>query len=669
MAAKSKTIKTELFYRSLTFERGAIDEAKRTVEMSCSSELAVERWFGFEILDHAPESVDLSRLNAGGALLVMHDMRDQIGVVESASVKDRKLRAVVRFGKSARAEEIFQDVKDGIRRLVSIGYRIHKMVTDKVEEGVETLRATNWEPYEVSLVPVPADPSVGVGRSEAAANRNFDTTVEAKEVISDQSSVISSRAAATIPKDNMLRSKLLLDPTATAGGGGATTTTPAAATAAATIDLDGARAGGRNDGMKVAAEIFALGRQFNCPAEALTHLNEGKTPEQFRKWILENKFSAKPIAAPNSDELRQLGDVGMSNTEVKRWSLVRALNRMANHLPVDGLEKEASDAVAKLCGRSAAGLFIPNEIVHGTRDQRETMMLVDQIGALRRDLAKGTGNLGGYTVQTDVLGSSLIELLRNMMVCFELGARKLGGLVGDVAIPSQSGGATAYWVAENAKATSSNLTFGQVGLSPHRLSAVTALGKMLLAQSSVDVEGLVREDLARVLAIAIDLAGLAGTGANGQPLGVIPTPGIGSITFGAAATWAKILDFETQVANANALLGSLAYVTSPSARAKLKAAAKIGTTFPNFIWEKGSKPGEGEVNGYRAVATNQIAGSKMVYGNWSDLIIADWIGMDVVVDPYTLADQHQIKVTINMLADVGVRHVGSFCTSTDSAAQ
>lgn len=652
MAKPSKTIKTGLMFRSLTFERGAIDEAKRTVEMSCSSELAVERWFGFEILDHSPESCDLSRMNGGGALLVNHRLEDQVGVVESASIKDRKLRAVVRFGKSARAEEVFQDVKDGIRRLVSIGYSVHKLVLDKVEEGVETLRAVQWEPYEVSLVPVPADPTVGVGRSEEAS-RQFETVVERP----------AEAPTPAKPQDtNMFNRSIVMAPAEAGSAAGG-----APAPAATTPDPETARTAGRTDGMRVAGEIFALGRQFDCQAEALTHLNEGKTPEQFRKWILENKFAAKPIQQPTADEIRQLGDIGMSGKEVKRWSLVRALNRLANHQPVDGLEKDASDAVAKLCGRSATGFFIPNEIVHGTREQREMALVAEILG--RRDLAKGTGNLGGYTVQTDVLGSSLIELLRNLTVCYELGARKLGGLVGDVAIPSQNGGATAYWVAENAKTTSSNLTFGQVGLSPHRLSAVTALGKMLLAQSSVDVEGLVREDFARVLAIAIDLAGLAGTGAGGQPTGILATPGIGSVTFGAAATWAKIIDFETQVSNANALLGSLAYVADPSTRAKLKASPKVGSTYPVFIWEKGSKPGEGEVNGYRAIATKQMAGSKMLFGNWADLVIADWIGMDVVVDPYTLADQHQIKVTINMLADIGVRHVGSFCASTDSAAQ
>jgi hypothetical protein len=147
------------------------------------------------------------------------------------------------------------------------------------------------------------------------------------------------------------------------------------------------------------------------------------------------------------------------------------------------------------------------------------------------------------------------------------------------------------------------------------------------------------------------------------------TAGTGSVHFGAAATYAKVVDFETQVANANALAGSLAYVSTPNTRAKLKLLPKVGTTFPVFVWEKGSKSGEGDVNGYRALASKQITGDKMIFGNWPDLIIADWIGMDVVVDPYTLADQHQIKVTINMLADVAIRHLGSFTSSDDSAAQ
>jgi HK97 family phage major capsid protein/HK97 family phage prohead protease len=625
-------IETPVMRRDMTLERGTINDEKRTVELSFSSELPVERWFGYEILDHTKDSVDLSRLNGGGALLVDHDTRDQVGVVEAANITDRKGKATVRFGQSARAKEIFTDVKDGIRTLVSVGYRIRKMVTDKIDEGVETLRAVDWMPYEISLVSVPADPSVGVGRA-GDFKPQFLTLIESSET-----------------EHKTMKRNILFDaaPAATspAGGGGAAssaTTAAAAATPAA-----GTRTAA--DERRIMGEMLAIGRQFDAMKEAEQFIADGKTPEELRKHILENKFSAKP--------LKTSPDVGMSRTEVKRWSLVRGLRMISNKKPVDGLEREVNEEMEKLCGRSTEGIYIPNEVVHGHPDDR------------MRDLAAtGGGPTGGYTVQTDVLGGSLIELLRNMMITFSLGARKLGGLVGNVAIPSQSGGATAYWVAENAQTTSSNPTFGQIGLTPHRLSAVTALGKMLLAQSSVDVEGLVREDLARVLAIAIDLAALAGAGNNDEPLGIVNTPGVGSVSFGAAATWAKILDFETQVSNANALLGNLAYASTPATRAKLKAAAKIGSTFPVFMWEKGAAPGEGEINSYRAVATKQIAGDLMIFGNWSDLIIADWIGMDVVVDPYTLADKHQVKTTINMLADVAVRHLGSFAVSSDSAAQ
>src|SRR5690606_30659300 len=120
-------------------------ENARTVPLSFSSEAPVGRWFGEEILDHSSSSVRLGRLNNGGALLMDHDRNDQIGVVESAKIdKDRKGRAIVRFGRSARAQEIFQDVLDGIRRLVSVGYRIHKTETETRSGGVEIVRVVDW---------------------------------------------------------------------------------------------------------------------------------------------------------------------------------------------------------------------------------------------------------------------------------------------------------------------------------------------------------------------------------------------------------------------------------------------------------------------------------------------------------------------------------------------
>lgn len=163
----SKTIKPGTkAERGFLVERAAVDEEARTIELSFSSEEPYERCWGTEVLDHGKKSVRLGRLKAGGPLLCDHDARDHVGVIESVRIDgDLVGRAVVRFGKSARAEEVWQDVKDGIRRNVSVGYVIHKaQLVETGDDTTDTFRVTDWEPYEVSLVSVPADATVGVGR-------------------------------------------------------------------------------------------------------------------------------------------------------------------------------------------------------------------------------------------------------------------------------------------------------------------------------------------------------------------------------------------------------------------------------------------------------------------------------------------------------------------------
>ena len=147
-----KQLKTGDLHRSFTLDRSAIDEDARTVNLSFSSDMPIERWFGMEVLDHSPKSVNLERLNGGAPLLMDHDTSDQIGRVESASVDGKRGTAVVRFSKSARAHEIFTDVMDGIRQNVSVGYRINEMELDesRSEDEMETYVAKNWSPFERS---------------------------------------------------------------------------------------------------------------------------------------------------------------------------------------------------------------------------------------------------------------------------------------------------------------------------------------------------------------------------------------------------------------------------------------------------------------------------------------------------------------------------------------
>jgi hypothetical protein len=270
-----------------------------------------------------------------------------------------------------------------------------------------------------------------------------------------------------------------------------------------------------------------------------------------------------------------------------------------------------------------------------------------------RDLNVTAATQGGNFIQTTVQ-TPIVEILRNKMVTQRAGIQMMAGLQGNIAIPRQTGAATAYCIAEQAALTKSTQVIQQIAMTPHRVGAWNSYSKQLMLQSSVDVENFVRDDMMKVLA------------------GIKGTTGIGAMTFGGAATWAKVLEFETALAIANADIGRMAYIVSPDVRAKWKAIPKVvASVYPIFLWETSVKwpDAEGEVNGYRTYSTNQIDASNAAFGNWEDAIFGMWGGLDIVVDPYTNAQTATINVTINAYVDNAVRHAASFAWSTDSAAQ
>lgn len=354
------------------------------------------------------------------------------------------------------------------------------------------------------------------------------------------------------------------------------------------------------------------------------------------------------------------GRIGMEERDLQRYSLIRAIRAAVNHdWRGAELEREASEATAKLLGIEPRGFYVPQDWLE------------------RRDLVKGTPSAGGYLVSTDLLSQSFIELLRNRMMVQRAGATILGGLVGDVAIPKQTGGATAYWVAESGAPTESQQTVGQVALSPKTVGAYTEISRKLLKQSSIDVEAFVRRDLATVLALAIDYAALHGSGASNQPTGIAATSGIGSVAGGvngAAPTWANIVQLETEVAVDNADIGALAYMTNAKVRGKLKATPRTATYGDIMVWEGNNAT---PLNGYPAYVTNQVRSdldkgtsvgicSAIFFGNWADLIIGMWGGLDILVNPYSGDTSGTVRVTALQDVDVAVRHPESFAAMLDA---
>lgn len=607
--------------------RAAVDEEARTVEVAFSSEEPVERYWGVEVLDHSPDSVDLGRLADGRApVLVNHRLDDQVGVIERAWIDRRARRgyALLRLSRSTRGEEILRDLADGIRSQVSVGYAVRRAVLEETsDDGGDVYRVTDWQPLEVSIVSLAADPTVGVGRG--ADGETFETVLE-----------VPARAPES---------------------GGSVMTRGAAGAAGERVEVVETPADRREANR--AAEIMTVAERWGCREEGLEAIARGRPAAEFKGWVLEHKVPrGEPLETPVSG-------IGMGGRELARYSLRRAI-LAAERRDWHGaeLELEASRAVEKALGRQARGFFVPWDVL----SQRI------EVPGLAARAAVAKGGSGGNLVATDLAPEAFIERLRNRMQVRAAGATVLPGLVGDVAIPRRTGSATAAWVDEGAGSGDTPQVYDQVTLAPKTVRSRSDMTRKMLLQGTPAIEQLTRDDLAQELALAIDRAALHGSGSAPEPRGVANVVGIGSVAVGAnggAPTWDHVVGLETEVAADNADDGSLAYITNSKVRGKLKRTEKAATT-GQFVWGDAL---EATLNGYRALVSNQVRSdiskgsgsnlSAMFFGNWADLLIGEWGTLDVLAEAVTLADSGGIAVRAFMDVDVAVRHPESFSLASD----
>lgn len=607
--------------RFAVFERETVNTENRTVEVAFSSEEPVKRWFGDEVLSHAPGACDLSRLNDGGAVLFNHAWDKHIGVIERAWIdSDKKGRALIRFGNSARAAEKWQDVQDGILRHISVGYRVNDMALDNPEAD-EDYRyiVTSWEPYEISFVTVPADTTVGVGRSNTPEVTQLPVEPETQN-------------PEPIEKGNRNMDK--------------TQNKPAVVPAEPT---DTAERGMQAERSRV-SELLAIGRAYAAHGgidAAEKVIASGGNEANLRAVIMENMKTPTTVTSDS---------IGMNATEKREFSLLRAMEAAATgKWEKAGLEREVSAELEKQHGRSATGFFVPTDL-------------------MARAYSKGNAANGGNTIATDFRDDLFIDLLRNRLATAQLGATVLDGLVGDITIPKQLTGNSVTWVDENGQASDSNATFGQIGLKPKTVTANTELSRKFMLQSSLSAEQFARNELLQAMMLGIDLAAINGSGTSNQPTGILNTSGIGAVaigTNGGALNWQHIVALETSIAAANADLGNLAYLTNTKVRGALKTTLK-SEGVSGYIWQDGDTP----LNGYRCAVSNQVpsnltkgsaAGkcSPLIFGNWADLMIAHWGVLDVIVDPYTKGKQGAVVITVLQDVDIAVRNAESFAAVKD----
>jgi HK97 family phage major capsid protein len=611
-------------FRMAYWDKRSIDEEKRTVELSFASEETLvprsDPYEGryYEKLGLREGEMDLEFIGSGRApLLLDHDRSQMIGKVISVGVSGGRARALVKVSRSAMGNEVWNDIIDGIRENVSVGYYVKSFVEEGREDDVPILRANDWYPFEISMVSVPADMSVGVGRSEVQPEEvKTETEIEEKQEIAENLHERSIEMA----DENKVNE----------------------------IDVDAVKREAAKEEKARVREISKLGAKHDMADKAEEAIENGESIDAFRKFVLDNMQFKSDRSNPQP-QVREQADLGLTDKEAQRFSIVKAIRLAANPNDArirkeasfeEAVTHEAAEYLKQATGRSAKGIVIPTDI-------------------LKRDLTAGGTGTGAELVGTDHLGGSFIDALRRRTVVMGLGTQMLTNLQGDVSIPKQTGVSTASFIdPENSASSNQDTAFttGEVNLVPRTLGANIGFSRQLMMQSDPSVEALVQNDLARQIAIAIDNAAFYGTNANGQPQGIIQVAeALTDYSQNGSPTYQNVIDLEAAV-RADDVEGTGVYVTNATVRGRLKGQS-VDTGSGIFVCSP-----DDMVNGHSLVVTNHIPTTlnDLFYGVFEHLVIGMWGGLDLIVDPYTGATSGAVRITALQSIDIKQRHSEAF---------
>ena len=601
-------VEEERFDRSTLAYRAAevigSDDKSRRVRMSLSSEEPVERSFGMEVLEHTEEAIDLSRLASGHApLLLDHDMTKQIGVVETTSLDkaERKLRAVVRFGNSALAREVYDDVKDGIRSNVSIGYVVRNMEAKNDRSG--TVSVNSWQPYEASIVSVPADAGVGVNR-----NAEFVETIEVKKDIE----------MTEVNKDE--------------------------------IRLEATEAAKR-EFQKTAQEITALAVKHNKRDLADKAIADGMSVDQFRGMLLE--------ALPTGKALEQsAGAVDMSEKEVRNYSFMKAVRGLVNGSGLNGLELEVSDEIARKNGKEARGFYAPDSFWAGKRD---LIAGTDADGGF----LVGTDHRGDQFIDAlrsrlvfSDLGTRFLSGLKGDVAIPKMTAAATAGFVAEnnaVAEQNQTfGQLTLSPKSLGAFTDMSRLLMIQSDPSVEAIIRDDLLNAIAQKIEQVAIKGGASNEPDGILETTG--IGSVAIGTNG-----------GAATWGSVVDLVKEVEADNAGLSADSMAYLTNSKVKSHLAQTAKVSSTDSVQILNDPWSSLYGYNMAVTNNVPSDLTKGTGSalSALVFGDFSQLIIGMFSSADVLVDPYTNSATGAVRVRVMQEMDLGVRNAQSFAAITD----
>lgn len=406
-------------------------------------------------------------------------------------------------------------------------------------------------------------------------------------------------------------------------------------------------------------KISEIRRDLSAKVEAVKAFDPAKDAEAIKKAAAELEALNEELRGAQAYELAQqnLADKTFEELQKKAgraFSLVKFLNEAATK-SLSGLEadvaKMGAEEYARL-GLTAKGYVLPSAFLRSAGQNA------------------GTDADGGYAKSQ--MPVRYIDGLKDRLVIAKMGATVLGDLVGTVPVVS-AGAISAAWKAEGATTSVSKATFAKVALTPHRASIVAAFSRDLLAQTSLDVEAIMLNKVMDAHATLVDKAAIAGSGSNNEPTGILGNanvPVVAGGTNGAAISWAKVVKLESTVNSNNGNRGKLGYLTNAKVMGDLKTTERANGN-GRYLLDGDFK----QINGYPIDWTNLVPAnltkgtssvcSAMIFGNFEDLYIGAWGGLDVIVDPYTLAADGDVRIVLNAYNDVAVVEPKAFAVIKD----
>jgi len=477
---------------------------------------------------------------------------------------------------------------------------------DNVTENDGVARVMLWQPVEVSIVSVPADSSIGINRN---LETNMSQTNENLESLTRSQKKAEQREKGVISERERVSGLLSL--------------------------------GRSTDNMLLAERFVKNGRSVQDLQDCVDVVKSQAPSIPSQKYVDLNSWSAE-------------------HNRGEGHSLFRAIASQIQGTNIEsGYEKEVSQEITRSLGKNPQGIYVP-------------------IGTGQRAAISKSGD-GGNLIGTMQMGGEFIDVFRNKSIITQLGAYVLNNNRGDISIPRKLTTANSFWVSDGVDVGESTPTFDNLSMSPKTVGVFSDLTRKMILQSDPDAQQMLTNDLAETIATEVDRVAISGDGLGSQPVGIRNTSGVGLVSLGAnggAPDWSTMIDLVGKVSGANADNQMMAFATNTNIRSALLKSEKFAGGGES-VWSPGTE-GNGSIAGFRALVSNHIPSdltkgtgtnlSSIVFGNWSELILAHWNALDILVDPYTMGLSGGIRIRVMMDIDISIRHPQSFAIIEDAIA-